>query len=59
LLQGSIDEEHAWQFMGIVLLGAFTGQRPYSTIAQLRVEQLREALQLDKPVVCPVDEVAL
>ena len=51
MLKGSLDEEHARQFMGVVLLGAFTGQRPYSTIAKLRVEQLREALQLDKPVV--------
>lgn len=51
MLKGSIDEEHARQFMGIVLFGAFTGQRPYSTIAQLRVEQFREALKLDKPVV--------
>jgi integrase len=51
ILQGSIDEEHARQFVGIVLFGAFTGQRPYSTIAQLRVEQLQEALKLEKPVV--------
>ena len=51
MLQGSIDEEHARQFVGIVLFGAFTGQRPYSTIAQLRVEQLQEALKLEKPVV--------
>jgi integrase len=50
MLQGSIDEEHARQFVGIVLFGAFTGQRPYSTIAQLRVEQLQEALKLEKPV---------
>ena len=51
MLHGSIDEEHAQQFMGIVLFGAFTGQRPYSTIKQLRVEQFRDALQLEKPVV--------
>jgi integrase len=49
--QGSIDEAHARQFTAIVLFGAYTGQRPYSTIAQLRVEQLTEALQLDLPVV--------
>jgi hypothetical protein len=50
MLKGSIDEERERQFMGIVLFGAFTGQRPYSTIAQLRVEQFREALKLEKPV---------
>ncbi|MGZ7131533.1 MAG: hypothetical protein ACXVIX_10345, partial [Halobacteriota archaeon] len=50
LLTGSVDEEHAKQFTGIVLFGAFTGQRPYSTIAQLRVQQFREALKLAKPV---------
>ncbi|MGA7076698.1 MAG: hypothetical protein WBZ42_09190 [Halobacteriota archaeon] len=50
MLKGSIDEEHARQFTAIVLFGAFTGQRPYSTIAQLREEQFREALKLDKPV---------
>lgn len=51
MLNGSIDEKRAQQFTSIVLFGAFTGQRPYSTIAQLRVGQLREALQLEKPVV--------
>jgi len=38
LRRGSIDEAHAQQFNGIVLFGAYTGQRPYGTIAQLRVE---------------------
>jgi integrase len=51
MLKGSIDEERARQFVGVVLFGAFTGQRPYSTIAQLRVEQFRDALKLEKPVV--------
>ena len=51
MLKGSLDKKHAWQFIGTVLFGAFTGQRPYSTIKQLRVEQFREALKLDKPVV--------
>ncbi|MGZ7164464.1 MAG: hypothetical protein ACXVIK_09410, partial [Halobacteriota archaeon] len=49
-LKRSIDEEHARQYTGIVLFGAFTGQRPYSSIAQLRVEQFREVLKLEKPV---------
>ena len=51
MLHGSIDEEHARQLEGVVLFGAFTGQRPYSTIKELRVEQFREALRLEKPVV--------
>jgi integrase len=51
MLHGSIDEEHARQFAGVVLFGAFTGQRPYSTIKQLRVGQFREALKLENPVV--------
>jgi integrase len=51
MFYGSIDEAHARQFIGIVLFGAFTGQRPYSTIAQLRVERFREVLQLEKPVI--------
>ena len=50
-LHGSIGEEHARQFAGVVLFGAFTGQRPYSTIKQLRVEQFWEGLKLDKPIV--------
>ncbi|MGZ4944300.1 MAG: hypothetical protein ACXVIG_07185, partial [Halobacteriota archaeon] len=46
--RGSIDELHARQFSGLVVFGAYTGQRPYSTIAQLRVEQFREASRLEK-----------
>jgi hypothetical protein len=49
-LRGLLDEIRARQFIGIVLLGALTGQRPYSTIAQLRVEQFKEAMKLEKPV---------
>jgi hypothetical protein len=51
MLKGLVDEEHARQFEGIMLFGALTGQRPYSTIKQLRVEQFWEALKLDKRVV--------
>jgi len=50
VLKGSIDNKRAQQFMGIVFFGAFTGQRPYSTIAQLRVEQFRDALKREKAV---------
>jgi len=50
MLHGSIDKAHVQQFNGIVLFGAYTGQRPYSTIAQLRVEQFQEALRLEQPV---------
>lgn len=51
LHKGTIDEEHARQFTGIMLFGAFTGQHPYSTIKQLRVEQFKEALELESPIV--------
>ncbi len=51
VLHGLIDEERARQFAGLVLFGVFTGQRPYSTIKQVTVEQFREALRLEKPVV--------
>jgi hypothetical protein len=51
MFDGTIDKEHAQQFAAIILFGAFTGQRPYSTIAKLRVGQFRQALKLDKPVV--------
>lgn len=51
LRRGSIDELHAKQFRGLILFGAYTGQRPYSTIKQLRVGQFREALRHEKPVV--------
>ena len=51
VFDGAIDAEHARQFTGVVLFGAFTGQRPYSTIKNLRVEQFKEALKLDKPVI--------
>lgn len=43
MLEGLVDEERVRQFMGIVLFGAFKGQRPYTTIAQLRVEQFSSA----------------
>lgn len=49
-LRGLLDEIRARQFIGIVLLGALTGQRPYSTIAQLRIEQFKEAMKLEKLV---------
>ena len=48
---GLIDAEHLQQFAAFVLFGAYTGQRPYSTISQLRVEQFREALEHEKPTV--------
>lgn len=45
-----IDEYHRVNYRAIVLFGAFTGQRPLATIAQLTVGQFREALGRDKPV---------
>ncbi len=47
--KGVIDEDHALQFCAFVLFGAYTGQRPYSTISKLRVGQFKEALQHEKP----------
>ncbi|MGA3198817.1 MAG: hypothetical protein ABSD89_05365 [Halobacteriota archaeon] len=48
---GSIDELHVQQFAAFVLFGAYTGQRPYSTISQLKVGQFREAFEHEKPTV--------
>jgi integrase len=48
---GSIDAEHLKQFAAFVLFGAYTGQRPYSTISKLKVGQFREALKHEKPTV--------
>jgi len=49
-LNGSLGEMRARQFTAITMFGAYTGQRVYSTIKELRVEQFREALRLEKPV---------
>ena len=45
-----IDHHHYLSYRAIVLLGAFTGQRPQATIARLLVGQFRNAIGLEKPV---------
>jgi integrase len=47
---GSIDADHYLNYKAMVLLGAFTGQRPLATIARLKVGQLRNAVKMEKPV---------
>jgi integrase len=49
--RGNIDAYHYLNYKAIVLFGAFTGQRPLSTIARLTVGQFRGAVRMDKPVV--------
>jgi integrase len=49
--RGDIDTYHYLNYKAIVLFGAFTGQRPLATIAQLTVGQFKEAVNMDKPVV--------
>ena len=45
-----IDECHRLNYRAIMLFGAFTGQRPLATIARLTVNQFKQALGQDKPV---------
>ncbi|MFZ0926342.1 MAG: hypothetical protein WB581_11275 [Halobacteriota archaeon] len=45
-----IDEYHRINYRAIVLFGAFTGQRPLATIAQLTVGQFNQAISQDTPV---------
>ncbi|MGA9079851.1 MAG: hypothetical protein WB581_06445 [Halobacteriota archaeon] len=47
---GEIGEYDCLNFRAIVLLGAFTGQRPQATIARLWVGQFSDALRQEKPV---------
>ena len=42
-----IDHHHYLSYRAIVLLGAFTGQRPQATIARLLVGQFRNAIGLE------------
>jgi hypothetical protein len=46
-----IDTYHYLNYKAMVFFGAFTGQRPLSTIARLTVGQLMEAVKMDKPIV--------
>jgi hypothetical protein len=45
-----IDHNQSLQFTALVLFGAYTGQRSYSTIKRLTVGQFKEALSTEKPV---------
>jgi len=45
-----IDHNQSLQFTALVLFGAYTGQRSYSTIKQLIVGQFKAALYNEKPV---------
>lgn len=49
--RGEIDTNHYLNYKAMVLFCAFTGQRPLATIARLTVEQLQEAVRMEKPVV--------
>jgi integrase len=44
------------EFKALVLFGAYTGQRPYSTLKTVTVGQLREALAQEKPALCVMAE---
>ena len=48
---GRVDRHHYINYKAIVLLGAFTEQRPLATIARLTVEQFEEAVKMRKPVI--------
>jgi integrase len=48
---GRIGTYHYLNYKAIVLFGAFTGQRPLSTIARLTVGQFRNAVKMGKSVV--------
>jgi len=48
---GRVDESHYLNYKALILFGAFTGQRPLSTIARLTVGQFEEALKMEKPVI--------
>jgi len=46
----ALPDRHRVGFEALVLFGAYTGQRPYSTLKTVTVGQLREALAQEKPV---------
>ncbi|MGZ4848727.1 MAG: hypothetical protein ACXVI1_11240 [Halobacteriota archaeon] len=47
---GTLNKRQYCNFTGLVLFGAFTGQRPYATIRKLTVGQFRRALTETPPV---------
>jgi integrase len=49
--EGRLNTYRAQQYIAFTLFGAYTGQRSNATMSKLTVEQLREALQLGKPII--------
>jgi hypothetical protein len=47
---GELNERQYHNFIGLVLFGAFSGQRPYATIRKLTVGQFRHAVNERPPV---------
>ncbi|MGZ4925136.1 MAG: hypothetical protein ACXV4B_01615 [Halobacteriota archaeon] len=45
-----LDERHRSNFKALVQFGAYTGQRPYATIRQLKAQQFHHAFGMEKPV---------
>ena len=48
--EGRISQRRSLQYAAFILFGAYTGQRPISTISHLKVGQFRAALKTEKPV---------
>ena len=49
---GYISHDRALRYAAFVIFGAYTGQRSLATISKLTVGQFKEALNLEKPVLC-------
>jgi hypothetical protein len=49
--EGRLNTYRAQQYTAFILFGAYTGQRSNATISKLTVQQFREAVQPEKPVV--------
>jgi integrase len=49
--KGELDHDRALHHRTFILMGAYTGQRPGSTLAKITVGQVREALDSDNPCI--------
>jgi integrase len=49
--EGRLNTYRSQQYAAFTLFAAYTGQRSNATISKLMVEQFREAVQLEKPVI--------
>jgi integrase len=49
--EGRLNAYRAQQYAAFVIFAAYTGQRSNAAISKLMVEQFREAVQLEKPVI--------